>query len=148
MGYLEVLKSHSIPLPTPIKISYDGLIPKNSSKNPSLSDANEVKNVLQQYLEDLVENKETLAELARNGYLSWVGAYAVHSSETKHIFVPRELHFGHVAKSFALKEAPTKIKQQQQKKQETKNKKRSERGESSSEKNASLPIKNKITLYH
>jgi ATP-dependent RNA helicase DDX31/DBP7 len=38
-----------------------------------------------------------------------VSAYAVHAAETKHVFILRELHFGHVAKSFALKEVPTKI---------------------------------------
>lgn len=34
-------------------------------------------------------------------------AYATHPSNEKHIFHIRHLHLGHLAKSFALREAPT-----------------------------------------
>ena len=46
---------------------------------------------------------------ARKGFQAYVRAYATHSKETKHIFHVRSLHFGHVARSFALKEPPTKV---------------------------------------
>ena len=36
-------------------------------------------------------------------------AYATHPSDEKHIFHVRHLHIGHLAKSFALREAPTAI---------------------------------------
>ncbi len=43
---------------------------------------------------------------AFNAYLR---AYATHSKETKSIFFVRGLHFGHVARSFGLKEPPTEL---------------------------------------
>ncbi|KAG2016137.1 ATP-dependent rRNA helicase RRP3 [Coprinopsis cinerea AmutBmut pab1-1] len=49
------------------------------------------------------------ANLARKAYLSHMRAYATHPSNEKHIFHIRHLHLGHLAKSFALREAPTKV---------------------------------------
>lgn len=37
-------------------------------------------------------------------------AYATHPSNEKHIFHIRHLHLGHLAKAFALREAPTNVK--------------------------------------
>jgi len=36
-----------------------------------------------------------------------VRAYSTHSKDTKHIFVVKTLHFGHIAKTFGLRETPT-----------------------------------------
>ena len=36
-------------------------------------------------------------------------AYATHSSDEKHIFHIRHLHLGHLAKAFALREAPSAV---------------------------------------
>jgi ATP-dependent RNA helicase DDX31/DBP7 len=36
-------------------------------------------------------------------------AYATHPSNEKHIFHIRHLHLGHLAKSFALRDAPTSV---------------------------------------
>jgi ATP-dependent RNA helicase DDX31/DBP7 len=47
--------------------------------------------------------------LARKAYLSHMRAYATHPSNEKHMFHIRHLHLGHLAKSFALREAPTKV---------------------------------------
>ncbi|SPO31405.1 related to DBP7 - RNA helicase required for 60S ribosomal subunit assembly [Ustilago trichophora] len=44
--------------------------------------------------------------LARKGFLSHVRAYATHSAEEKQYFNVRALHLGHLAKAFALREAP------------------------------------------
>jgi len=38
-----------------------------------------------------------------------VRAYATHTAATKHIFHIKSLHLGHVAKSFALGEPPSKL---------------------------------------
>lgn len=117
LEYLEILKRHGL-VATPVKMSYESLLPPpppggpaGKKKRTDLIDPEEAKLLLQSAFETIVEKNEKMTESARNGYLSWVGAYAVHSAETKHVFVPRELHFGHVARSFALKEAPTKIKE-------------------------------------
>lgn len=45
-------------------------------------------------------------ELARKAFTSHMRAYATHPSDEKHIFHVRHLHIGHLAKSFALREAP------------------------------------------
>ncbi|KIJ49452.1 hypothetical protein M422DRAFT_204767 [Sphaerobolus stellatus SS14] len=49
------------------------------------------------------------AELARKAYVSHMRAYATHPSDEKHIFHIRHLHLGHLAKSFALREAPNMV---------------------------------------
>ncbi|KAH9935525.1 P-loop containing nucleoside triphosphate hydrolase protein [Fomitopsis serialis] len=46
------------------------------------------------------------AELARKAFRSHMRAYATHPSNEKHIFHIRHLHLGHLAKAFALREAP------------------------------------------
>ncbi|KAG2036447.1 hypothetical protein BDR03DRAFT_866006, partial [Suillus americanus] len=40
---------------------------------------------------------------------SYMRAYATHPSNEKHIFHVRHLHIGHLAKAFALREAPNTI---------------------------------------
>ncbi|TRM69309.1 P-loop containing nucleoside triphosphate hydrolase protein [Schizophyllum amplum] len=56
----------------------------------------------------VVRNHEH-AGLARKAYLSHMRAYATHPSSEKHIFHIRHLHLGHLAKAFALREAPTAV---------------------------------------
>ncbi|KAG8979485.1 hypothetical protein FRC05_008474 [Tulasnella sp. 425] len=48
--------------------------------------------------------------LAQKGFQSHMRAYATHPSNEKHIFHVRNLHIGHLAKAFALREAPSNIK--------------------------------------
>ncbi|PFH53840.1 hypothetical protein AMATHDRAFT_136773 [Amanita thiersii Skay4041] len=47
--------------------------------------------------------------LARNAYLSHIRAYSTHPSNEKHIFHIKHLHIGHLAKAFALREAPMAV---------------------------------------
>jgi ATP-dependent RNA helicase DDX31/DBP7 len=47
--------------------------------------------------------------LARKAFLSHMRAYATHPSNEKHIFHVRQLHMGHLAKAFALREAPKSV---------------------------------------
>lgn len=44
-----------------------------------------------------------------SAYQSFVRAYATYPSNLKHIFHIKNLHLGHVAKSFALREAPKEM---------------------------------------
>ncbi|KAL1748722.1 P-loop containing nucleoside triphosphate hydrolase protein [Schizophyllum fasciatum] len=53
------------------------------------------------------------SELARKAYLSHMRAYATHPSSEKHIFHIRHLHLGHLAKAFALREAPKAVTHKQ-----------------------------------
>lgn len=47
--------------------------------------------------------------LARKAFLSHMRAYATHPSNEKHLFHIRHLHIGHLAKAFALREAPKSV---------------------------------------
>ncbi|RLN53799.1 hypothetical protein BBJ29_008481 [Phytophthora kernoviae] len=61
------------------------------------------------YEQTLLADKE-LFELACQSFHSFVRSYATHSSDTRQIFHVRSLHFGHVAKSFALRDPPASSK--------------------------------------
>ncbi|KAF7321761.1 RNA helicase [Mycena kentingensis (nom. inval.)] len=56
-----------------------------------------------------VLRKKDNASMARKAYLSHMRAYATHPSNEKHIFHVRHLHLGHLAKSFALRDAPKAV---------------------------------------
>jgi ATP-dependent RNA helicase DDX31/DBP7 len=47
--------------------------------------------------------------MARKAFASHLRAYATHPLDEKHIFHIRHLHLGHLAKSFALREAPSSM---------------------------------------
>lgn len=47
--------------------------------------------------------------LARKAFWSSVRAYATHAASEKHVFHVKKLHLGHLAKSFALREAPSHL---------------------------------------
>ncbi|KAJ9118255.1 hypothetical protein QFC22_004166 [Naganishia vaughanmartiniae] len=49
------------------------------------------------------------AALARNAFSSYVRAYSTHPAEEKRFFHVKNLHLGHLAKCFALRETPGKI---------------------------------------
>ena len=53
--------------------------------------------------------KKQNVEMARTAFASHLRAYATHPSDEKHIFHIRHLHLGHLAKSFALREAPSTV---------------------------------------
>lgn len=53
---------------------------------------------------------------ARGAFWAFVKSYATHPSAEKHIFHIKNLHLGHIAKSFALREAPSDIPQPKKKK--------------------------------
>eukprot|EP00301_Raphidiophrys_heterophryoidea_P009956 c14982_g1_i1.p1 GENE.c14982_g1_i1~~c14982_g1_i1.p1 ORF type:complete len:673 (+),score=201.23 c14982_g1_i1:72-2021(+) len=65
--------------------------------------------VLQRHLEDIVTQHEELHMLAVKAFRSQVRAYAAYPRHMKHIFHPKKLHLGHLAKSFCLKEQPNKM---------------------------------------
>lgn len=44
-----------------------------------------------------------------SAFQSFVRAYSTYPSSLKHIFHIKNIHLGHLAKSFALREAPTSI---------------------------------------
>lgn len=64
---------------------------------------------MQFYVEEYVEQSPETHELARKAYMSFIRSYSTYSSELKSIFYVKNLHLGHVAKSFGLREAPSEI---------------------------------------
>ena len=65
---------------------------------------------VQQQLEKAVEADSNLLRLGRKAFQCFVRAYSTHAKEFKAIFAVRGLHLGHLAKSFALNQAPTSMK--------------------------------------
>jgi ATP-dependent RNA helicase DDX31/DBP7 len=109
LAYLEILKSRGLVL-KPIKTSYESLLPAKFIAPTDMEElGKEAARDLQHAFETLVATNKEMENLAQKAFQSFIGAYAVHSSDTKHVFVARSLHLGHVAKSFALKEPPRKI---------------------------------------
>ncbi|XP_077986561.1 ATP-dependent DNA helicase DDX31-like [Glandiceps talaboti] len=64
---------------------------------------------LQAEFENFASGDKKHIQQARKAYLSFIRAYATYPSAFKHIFHVKNLHLGHVAKSFALKESPATI---------------------------------------
>ena len=121
LAYLNVLGTRGLKL-KPIKTSYEALIP-GTFVGPAAA-AEEAaavrKQELQRAFEKMVSESEDLTQLARDGFQSYVGAFAVHSADTKHIFVARALHLGHVARAFGLREEPRRIQRTKEREAERK----------------------------
>lgn len=64
---------------------------------------------VQAKIEGVIERDDDLRVLAARAYRSHTRAYAAHPKSSKKIFRVRALHFGHVAKSFGLKESPSAL---------------------------------------
>ncbi|PHH54882.1 ATP-dependent RNA helicase DBP7 [Ceratocystis fimbriata CBS 114723] len=116
-GYVELLKAGSAPMP----LLYDSVL-KNAMGLPwelptetharmeDKSFTRQAEN-LQLHLEQRLldpNNKEQL-ELGRNAFRSHVRAYATHVKEERVFFDISNLHLGHMAKSFGLRDAPSGI---------------------------------------
>jgi ATP-dependent RNA helicase DDX31/DBP7 len=51
--------------------------------------------------------------MAQSAFGAFIKSYATHAHGTKHIFHPKALHFGHVAKSFGLAMPPAAFRKVQ-----------------------------------
>ena len=56
--------------------------------------------------------------MARTAFLAHIRAYATHPASEKAIFHVNQLHLGHVAKAFALREAPQTVQRTAKKEHE------------------------------
>lgn len=65
--------------------------------------------LFQRVLEAAVSADEELSELARDGFLSTVRAYATHPANEKEIFHVKRLHLGHLAASYCLDREPKQV---------------------------------------
>jgi ATP-dependent RNA helicase DDX31/DBP7 len=112
-AYIQNLEQHGVKLTQIASISVlgglcserDGAMGGSRRGEFAKAKANE----FQLHLERFVENRNELKTLAAQAFQSWVRSYACHERSTKKIFNIRMLHLGHVAKSFALRDAPSKL---------------------------------------
>ncbi|TMW55929.1 hypothetical protein Poli38472_008577 [Pythium oligandrum] len=110
--YLDYLKKHNLTLnalsleKTITRVANGGGFSK--SKKKLLHEV--IQSDLQYLFEQTLLGDKELFELACQGFHSFVRSYATHSSDTRSIFHVRGLHFGHIAKSFALREPPASSK--------------------------------------
>ncbi|KAG6008343.1 ATP-dependent RNA helicase dbp7 [Claviceps maximensis] len=112
-GYIERLKSSA----TPTSQSYDNVLktglmtklefPVKTTAVPEDGQSYHDKaETLQLHFEQrLLEDSKRL-ELARNGFKSHIRAYATHIRDERIHFDITQLHLGHVAKSFGLRDPP------------------------------------------
>ncbi|PFH62367.1 hypothetical protein XA68_13961 [Ophiocordyceps unilateralis] len=112
-GYVAVLKSSS----SPSSLSYESVLqkglmakfqfPTETASTPADgSSYHERAEALQLHIEQRLLQEAKLLELARKGYRSHIRAYATHVKDERSHFDLSELHLGHAAKSFGLREAP------------------------------------------
>eukprot|EP00897_Mesotaenium_endlicherianum_P002092 jgi/Mesen1/1910/ME000143S00967 len=115
--YLAELHAHSVrPLEAPLEQLFDQIpiarrLKKGERQAPEAPENHFGAASLQVRLEALVAQQDNLRQLATDGFRSFVRAYAAHKGPLKRIFHPKRLHFGHVAKSFALTDAPSLLGQ-------------------------------------
>merc|ERR1711997_1139948 len=64
---------------------------------------------LQMEVENRVARDKQLYSSAVQAYISFVRSYASYPREARQTFCFKDLHLGHCAKSFALRDPPTKI---------------------------------------
>ena len=108
--YIDLLARRGVQVaPTPLADFYASLVAPGASVPPARRA--ELAHFHQIHFEHIVLDNPDVAELARKGFISYTRAYATHSRDTAAIFIMKKLHLGHLAKSFALREAPTVLKQ-------------------------------------
>ncbi|XP_076808088.1 ATP-dependent DNA helicase DDX31-like [Clavelina lepadiformis] len=83
---------------------------KNMQYNVRLQMAKEQASDIHSALEEQVHGDQNLKRTAAKAFIAYVRAYATYPSSLKHIFHVKSLQLGHVAKSFALKNAPRETK--------------------------------------
>lgn len=112
-GYIELLKASG----SPSSLSYESVLQKGlmtklefpvetTAKPEDGQTSHNKAETLQLHLEQrlLIDSKRL--ELARNGFKSHIRAYATHTREERVHFDITQLHLGHVAKAYGLRDPP------------------------------------------
>ncbi|CAO3597456.1 unnamed protein product [Absidia cylindrospora] len=102
MDYLPILKGQGMNIQS---VTVESVLANSFGKLQHVYEAKaqEYQNQLEKY----VLSEEERVMLARKAFWSSVRAYATHAASEKHVFHVKKLHLGHLAKSFALREAPS-----------------------------------------
>lgn len=108
-GYLELIESYH---PHGIKaVSHVDVMKRAFGKQAFETEATTWHLNVERWL---LEEPAALAR-AKRGFTSHVRAYATHLSSERDVFNLRDLHLGHIAKSFGLRETPGKMGEQKTK---------------------------------
>ncbi|PYH89864.1 putative ATP dependent RNA helicase [Aspergillus ellipticus CBS 707.79] len=111
-GYVDILKrSYRDGGKALTRLETDGILKRGFGGNVQ-SQSNDWDEKATEWQLDVerwsLENKKYL-EMARRAYQSHIRAYATHIANERSMFDIKELHLGHLAKSFALRDRPSKI---------------------------------------
>jgi len=110
--FVKMLESEKIPLAEMTlemvlsKLLKSGVTGVGGKKPHSLEEA---ATNLQMRMESAVSHSEELHHQACQAYVSYVRSYASYPREARQVFCFKDLHLGHCAKSFALRDPPSKI---------------------------------------
>ncbi|XP_025112467.1 probable ATP-dependent RNA helicase DDX31 [Pomacea canaliculata] len=116
--YIKELNNHKISLSeVPIKdvlltlltAVYELPLPPVLTKRQDPRTYEEAATYLQDRFEECVLRDPNMQTLAAKGYQSFVRAYATYTTSLKKMFAIKDLHLGHVAKSFALRQTPSHL---------------------------------------
>ncbi|KAF9357093.1 ATP-dependent RNA helicase dbp7 [Mortierella sp. AD094] len=109
--YLELLTAQGLPNQ---EVSVTSILMKLAPPKSTeyQQPATDIQNSFERYNLHTPDNMA----IARGAFWAFVKSYATHPSTEKHIFHIKNLHLGHIAKSFALREAPSDIPQPKKKK--------------------------------
>eukprot|EP01025_Chloroclados_australasicus_P000997 TRINITY_DN10319_c0_g1_i1.p2 TRINITY_DN10319_c0_g1~~TRINITY_DN10319_c0_g1_i1.p2 ORF type:complete len:396 (+),score=43.53 TRINITY_DN10319_c0_g1_i1:124-1188(+) len=117
LGYLEVLREHDIQVSQVELLGALDILPVLDAQNQKKKgdsyhrtpESHYAARVLQSRLCQGVEDNAAALQLAADSFRSYLRAYAHHARAVRHIFNVKQLHLGHIAHSFALKEKPVAL---------------------------------------
>jgi ATP-dependent RNA helicase DDX31/DBP7 len=99
-------KGFITPITLPKASASDTVAPTLESERSPFKRAEALQLHLEQRLLESEKNGSKLLDSARQAFRSYIRAYATHIKEERVFFDITELHLGHTAKSFGLREAP------------------------------------------
>jgi len=105
-GFVRQLEAAKIPL---VEMRLGLVLARLLRSGTNHSNMEEAATALQMRVEVAVAGSEELHQLACQAYVSFVRSYASYPREAREVFCFRDLHLGHCAKSFALRDPPSKI---------------------------------------
>lgn len=108
-GFLDSLRSHGVSNLKEIKASTLPAALLRCGAPPSVSQARDFGQLLSAHLASFVGSSPALLKMARSAFLSAVCSYRSFPRELRAVFPFRELHMGHFASSFGLREAPEQV---------------------------------------
>ncbi|CAK3928115.1 ATP-dependent RNA helicase dbp7 [Lecanosticta acicola] len=111
-GYVEILKEgkpRNLTRHDADELLQKGFGPEKGVAATSSSQWEQTATDWQLEAERWVQENPKHLEQARRAYQSHIRAYATHVSSERHVFNMQELHLGHLAKAFALRDKPGSI---------------------------------------